>query len=135
MAPPFDVSFCSSCGLPLLVMWSIYPRGQAGVGLLILRITACTLGLSLIRFEFRTFYDSILAVPLAFVLIGLFSRVSSGSAAFFALGLLLHSHHDPAKSVALFVALCASLALTGPGGLSLDSALYGQHRIILPPRQ
>jgi uncharacterized membrane protein YphA (DoxX/SURF4 family) len=112
-----------------------FPRGTAGVGLILLRITASGL-LIAIAFDNLSRGDasmlSVSVVVLAiFVVLGLFTTVASSLAAMLTVMLFLLYQQTLASSTVTTV-VCMALALQGAGAYSLDARLFGQRRVVWP---
>jgi putative oxidoreductase len=110
----------------------IYPSGLTGAGLLLLRIGVAGSAVALVnaaqpRFGWVLVVWLVIAAPIA---AGIQTRALAAISAV-ALPLMF------ARSVSLdpltvHVVFAAALALVGPGAYSIDSALFGRRRIILP---
>jgi uncharacterized membrane protein YphA (DoxX/SURF4 family) len=122
-------------------LFSGFPDGWAGVGILLLRLSA---GLPLV-------YDGItglLATPQigpfvrelltigtgVFLLLGLWTPLSGTLAAMLQLWIAFEGA-DQLRAVLLLAAVGAALAMLGPGAWSVDAHLFGRKRIDIPNRR
>jgi uncharacterized membrane protein YphA (DoxX/SURF4 family) len=143
----------------MLKLYSSFPNGNAGLGLLLLRVVSggglmeqgrFALGnlLALAGSNNRTHAELIFGLILSFsgllIIVGLWTSVATGVAtvvAFLVAAIQVTSHGDLAGqsasvSAPLFLAfLSAVLALLGPGALSADARLFGWKRIRFPDQR
>jgi uncharacterized membrane protein YphA (DoxX/SURF4 family) len=129
-------------------LFSAFPRGRAGVGLLLLRAAVGVVGLFHGTLFLTNQTDTILenwVVGLALagsgvlLLVGLMTPLASTVVALATLALgvsWLHPAgadllHGP-LSAALLVIVATAVALLGPGSFSLDCRLFGRREIIIP---
>jgi hypothetical protein len=113
-------------------LFSTYPAGLAGAGLLLLR---AVIGLVLVLCPHHT--DGLVAAGGVLILIGLLTPIAGVAMA----GTMAGSQYVsaprdlPELSVVLLVAGCLALVLLGPGGWSVDSWLFGRREIVIPRRR
>ena len=122
-------------------MFSTFPGGSPGFGLLILRIalgsTALLRGAAFLSesgdWVFLNLTAGFIAVAVgAFLLIGFLTPIS-GAAVFTGSILFVAAGQNAALAVEIYVAAAASAtALLGPGAFSLDARLFGRREIIIP---
>ena len=114
-------------------LFSIFPNGWPGAGLLVLRIASggicyewnrrdCSFWISQVRFNRTHFNDS------GLLLIGLWTPVAGILAALLEALLILMSSQEPKEGV-LLICVCAAIAMLGPGCWSSDSVLFGRRRL------
>jgi uncharacterized membrane protein YphA (DoxX/SURF4 family) len=130
-------------------LFTTFPAGWPGVGLLVLRATAGAtilvqaaaylserrnLGIGARAFAFLLIADGLC------LLIGFFSPASSLVGAISTLGMALSwlplpvwnmFHFEP--SAIEMIAMCVATGLLGPGAFSLDARLFGWREITIPP--
>jgi len=110
-------------------LFSTFPNGQSGVGLLLLRLV---LGFVVVRHWIGS--DLVSAVAGGLVLVGFLTPFA---AAWVAGALSLSQLFSPPTdfnglSVVLLISASAALALLGPGAFSLDARLFGRREIVIP---
>jgi uncharacterized membrane protein YphA (DoxX/SURF4 family) len=132
-------------------LYSEFPGGYPGLGLLFLRLVACGM---LLTFEWRglavtkaaenhTMVWIALAVLLVsggvLVLLGFLTTVGSvvlgsieGAWGVYSAVTSIAGHYDPWPYPLLIVGVLTSLVLAGPGGFSLDAYFFGPKRIRIP---
>ena len=130
-------------------LFSAFPAGFPGVGLLLLRVVlAATLGghgfLCLLASDRVTFVallsTALLLLSGAFLLIGFLTPILSLLAAFECLAIawswfpfqLLVPTESKLALIPIIV-IAAAVALLGPGAFSLDARLFGWKEIVIPP--
>jgi hypothetical protein len=117
---------------PLRQLFSTFPTGMSGAGLLLLRTA---IGLVLVSCPHHT--DGVVASGGVLLLAGLLTPVAGLGMA----GLLVVSQYLafgrslPDLSVVLLVTGCLALTLLGPGTWSLDAWLFGRREIVIPRRR
>src|SRR5580700_4587821 len=116
-------------------MYSQYPGGVVGLALLLLRIV---IGSWLTRDGvFRWIANSQAGQSATQIVFGLRTSLAVTAAAGLLLASELYSHVSGGQSwfyLLLQVSLCASVALLGPGGYSLDARLSGWRSINISSR-
>jgi uncharacterized membrane protein YphA (DoxX/SURF4 family) len=130
-------------------LFSAFPAGFPGVGLLLLRVvvgaTLLAHGvLCLLSPERLTLNLSVICALLLLsglcLLIGFLTPIVSLLACFEALGIAfsvlpapLTNSFDSKLALAPIVAISLAIALLGPGAFSLDARLFGWKEIVIPP--
>jgi len=113
-----------------------FARGRPGLGLLMQRITAGSLIFTMITHQFWArgigLASFLLAVLALFMVLGLFTAISSVMAALLTVILFLFLRDTPLLVVATSASLCVSLSMLGAGAYSLDALLFGRRRVIFP---
>jgi hypothetical protein len=131
-------------------LFTTFPCGAPGFGLLLLRFAVAAV---LAEHAGACLFDAgassgawivgVLAAAAAGVLaLGFLTPLSAASAVVIAAGLALRVLPSPARSAfgvgsATFAVTlaAAALALLGPGGFSVDAALFGRREITIPPHR
>jgi len=130
-------------------LFSAFPAGFPGVGLLLLRVVVgATLGghgiLCLLSSDRITLVVSVSTALLLLsggcLLIGFLTPILSLLAGLECLGIAcswfpfqLLSPFESKLSLAPIIAISAAIALLGPGAFSLDARLFGWKEIVIPP--
>ena len=118
-------------------LFSTFPGGPPGAGLLLLRAAVALPliygGLAAVSAPDPALAALILAAAAALLLVGFWTPIASGLIAVTELGLAWWSPEAPWPLLHI-VALCAALALLGPGGYSVDARLFGRKQIQIPER-
>jgi putative oxidoreductase len=123
-------------GIVLRRLFSTFAQGWPGAGLLVLRLVACSaavasglhqLGLAQPGEPATLVVAAMIVSGLLFV--GLWTPVSGGLVAAFALWALIVKCGDPWSNI-LLAAMGAALSMIGPGVWSLDAHLFGWRRIL-----
>lgn len=136
--------------LPLQRLFSSFPDGRPGLGLLLLRLAvgavAIVLGVSCItsaahRVLSVWLVGAILTASGAALIVGLVTVIASVLLGLSILGIALAWIPTPplgslgAPMIGVLVAIVAlGIALIGPGAFSLDGYLFGRREIVIPPR-
>lgn len=118
-------------------LFSTFPQGLPGIGLLLLR---ATVALPLLQHTLFGVLDNSPPGPLRLaatcaallLLIGLWTPVAGGLVAFIEIGLAL-SHPAERWTFVHLGALGIALAFLGPGAWSVDARLFGRKHIQIPP--
>lgn len=135
---------------PLQRLFSTFPSGRPGIGLLLLRLVlgglAATLGvLELAGAVEHSILVSVVAAILvvsgAGLIVGFMTPLASALVGLCILGMALSWIPTPPLAsmgvtlVALLMVVTAiGLALLGPGAFSVDGQLFGRREIVIPPR-
>jgi uncharacterized membrane protein YphA (DoxX/SURF4 family) len=130
-------------------LFSAFPSGFPGVGLLLLRVVvgATLVGhgiLCLLSSERMTVLLSVASALLLLsgvcLLIGFLTPILSLLACLECLGIAfswfpphLMSSFDSKMALVPIIAISAAIALLGPGAFSLDARLFGWKEIVIPP--
>lgn len=118
-------------------LFSTFPQGLPGAGLLLLRVTAAVPLLSAGLLTAASPSPDVLEVVTAgaaiFLLIGLWTPLAGALIALAQLALALSHRAEPWPFLHV-AALGAALAMLGPGGSSLDARLFGRKQIQIPQR-
>ena len=129
-------------------MFSTFPNGWPGIGLLLLRTAAGGVLIVGCIARFQAWRDptflALLGAPLAivsgaFLLVGYRTRPAAGiSLAVIMTGLFLrvsrYTLFESKLAAALVCVIAAAVICLGPGAFSLDSRLFGRREIIIPTR-
>ncbi len=117
-------------------LFSLFPHGAPGIGLILLRVAVCV-GLllldpaSLIATSSAAIRWSILVVA-ASLLTGLLTPWSALACCVSAIAVLARTEQPASSLIVLIFGLsAAALMLLGPGAYSLDAVLFGRRRIRL----
>ena len=118
-------------------LYSTFPCGLPGVGLVLLRAAAAIplihAGLLTASSAAPVIVELVIAGAAILLLIGLWTPLAGGLVAVAELGLALSHPEEPWTFVHLGV-LAAALAMLGPGGCSVDARLFGRKQIEIPQR-
>ena len=131
-------------------LFSTFPHGSPGVGLLLLRAgasgaliahaAACLANRH--AASWGTWAVGVMAVLTgALLLVGLMTPFAGVLGALGSAGVALSWFPSPAPSTSgahavdlLLMVVTAAIALLGPGAISVDAALFGRREITIPPR-
>ena len=126
-------------GVPLQRLFSTFPNGWPGRGLLLLRVTGGLL-LLLSVINWRGNLHHLTGISLAIsaliailLVLGLWTPVAGVLSAAAEIPLLIQGADDPRFLICLMV-LGLSISMLGPGAFSLDAMIFGRHRLDLPDR-
>jgi putative oxidoreductase len=121
-------------------LFSMFPSGWPGGGLLLLRLTdgifllhtciACWLGNG---HHIPATLLAIVAALALLLLIGLWTPIAGALSAATMVPLLIQEVDEPRILICL-MALGVSILMLGPGAISIDAAMFGRHRLDLPDR-
>jgi len=130
-------------------LFSAFPAGLPGVGLLLLRVVVgITLGghgilclLSSDRVTLAVFLSTaLLLLSSALLLIGFLTPILSLLGVFECLAIVLSwfpfqllTPFESKLALVPIIAIAAAIALLGPGAFSLDARLFGWKEIVIPP--
>ena len=127
-------------GAPLQRLFSMFPSGWPGRGLLILRLIAGAFqiqdGILVLTGSPHREPTTLLLVPATagiFLLLGLWTPVAGLITAFTQLLVLVFGTNHP-RSTILLIAVGLSIAMLGPGNWSIDALLFGRQRLDLHRR-
>jgi len=125
--------------MPLSRLFSTFPRGVTGFGILLLRLTigsAVILQGQLYLSEYQAPFDKACLLATTALLLGLalgLGFLTRAAAMFVALGAIgIECCVQPSILIAT---TSLSLAMIGPGGFSLDARLFGFREIVIPRAQ
>jgi uncharacterized membrane protein YphA (DoxX/SURF4 family) len=129
-------------------LFSTFPRGLPGLGLLLLRVALGTVLIApsatvLVYANDSTFENPIVSLLEAgsgvLLLFGFLTPVGSVLATLVSTGIALSwipqdvlNVIQPKPAAALVAVMAAALALLGPGTFSIDCRLYGRREIVIP---
>ncbi len=132
-------------------LFSTFPNGSPGIGLLLLRFGvavvlvshgAACLGGAVASARGTWAIGVVSALTGAFLLVGLLTPVAGALAALASAGVFLSwlpsptpSTFGPGVAGVLPVVVAAAIALLGPGAISVDAALFGRREITIPARR
>ena len=126
--------------LALQRLFSMFPNGWPGTGLLLLRLTDGLLLLqSGIAYWFKEVHNgpatlvTLSSVLGFFVLLGLWTPIAGLFSAATQTALLVNQSDDPQVLICL-ISINLAIAMLGPGHISIDAAIFGRHRLDLPER-
>jgi len=130
-------------------LFSAFPAGFPGVGLLLLRVvvSATLVGHGILCLQSSDRVTLVVLVSFAFLLlsgvcllIGFLTPILSLLACLESLGIVfswgplqLLSPFESKLALVPIVAIAAAIALLGPGAFSLDARLFGWKEIVIPP--
>ena len=119
-----------------------FPRGGAGVGLLLLRLAVALQLLSETLFtEMAPWWQALLPAGLAALLtvlltvllvLGMLTPVAGAFASLSQLLCLAHAGWSQASPCIVGAFTAAALVLLGPGAYAADARLFGRRRLVLP---
>jgi putative oxidoreductase len=116
-------------------LFSIFPNGWPGAGLLLLRVASggylASAGLAAsITDGFRLVGLLPLTIVISggLLLIGLWTPVAGILAVLLEILMILKSSEEPKLGI-LLVCICGAIAMLGPGWWSIDSVLFGRRRL------
>ena len=118
-------------------LFSTFPNGLPGVGLVLLRVaTAVPLvraGLLTASSPAPVIVDVVTAAAALLLLLGVWTPIVGGVVAVAEFRLALLHISDPATFFH-FGVLAAALAMIGPGAYSVDARLFGRKHLEFPPQ-
>ena len=130
------------------LLFPIFPRGRAGVGLMLLRVVVAAAAVDHGVSSFVTCGESLWAAALAsrfallgglLLFVGFLTPVAAVYSAFYmaAVGLQMISSGGPGEFTTatcggVTIVLAASVLLAGPGSYSVDSYFFGPREIVIP---
>jgi uncharacterized membrane protein YphA (DoxX/SURF4 family) len=132
--------------MPLQRLFSTFPSGKPGIGLLLLRVALGGIALLLGTLELTVstgrspvvwMAASILLASGVGLIIGFMTPVASSLVGLCVLGILFTWIPAPplTSMVAILTVITAlAIALLGPGAFSVDGHLFGRREIVIPPR-
>ena len=138
-----------SGGFPLQRLFSTFPGGKPGIGLLLLRVAlggmALTFGALFLssRIEHAGVWviASVLIIGGVALVIGFLTPFASLGIGLCVLGMAFSWFQSTplipsgARLITLVIVITAvALALLGPGAFSMDGYLFGRREIVIPPR-
>jgi putative oxidoreductase len=116
-------------------LFSIFPNGWPGAGLLVLRIASggylLTNGITAIAASGSRSLSSLSltsTVPGGLLVIGLWTPVAGTLGALLE-GLMILKTIEAPKEGILLICVCVAIAMLGPGCWSIDSVLFGRRRL------
>ena len=125
-----------AAGRPVQRLFSTFPCGLPGAGLLLVRTAAAVplvhAGLLTAASPSPVIPEVVTAGAAILLLIGFWTPLAGAVVAVAQLDLAV-SHPAEPWTFVHFAALGAALAMLGPGGSSLDARLFGRKKIQIPP--
>jgi hypothetical protein len=116
-------------------LFSMFPTGQAGIALALLRLTAAAMLLMMAfpRGDFITSQWAFagLSVLAAFFFLGAFTPILCTLCCCIELAAVFGLRGVDALHMVFSIVDTAALGLLGPGGYSLDARMFGRRRVIL----
>ncbi len=126
--------------IPLQRLYSMFPNGWPGRGLLLLRLADGLLllhdgvaGMLGSSFHLRWVITPVSAMIGVFVLVGLWTPIAGVVSAAAEASLLIVAGTD-LRSALCVIVFSLAIASLGPGVWSIDAVFFGRHRIPLPDR-
>lgn len=118
--------------LSLRHLFSTFPAGPAGAGLLLLRVV---IGLALVLCPHRI--DDFATAGGVLILVGCLTPLAGmGLAGGLTVAQYVSAPREPPDlSLVLLVGGCLALVLLGPGAWSVDAWLFGRREIVIPRRR
>jgi putative oxidoreductase len=136
----FCVDWEDNEGVPLQRLFSMFPNGWPGGGLLLLRLTNGTL---LLHFCIACWLENAYRVAGAFLaipaiiavllLVGLWTPIAGALSAAAEVPLFMQGTTD-LRTLICLMTIGIAVSMLGPGAFSIDAALFGRHRLDLPDR-
>jgi len=118
-------------------LFSTFPRGLPGAGLILLRAAAAIplvyAGLLTVASSSPVILEAVTAGPAILLLIGWWTPLAGALIAVAELGLAVQHPAEPWRYVH-FAVMGAALVMLGPGAYSLDARLFGRKQIQIPRR-
>jgi hypothetical protein len=116
-------------------LFSMFPLGAAGIALILLRLSAAGMLLTL-SFPQGEITSSEwpfagLAVLAAFLVLGVFTPVLCTVCCCLEIAVLITLRSADALHLIFSIVDTAALGLLGPGGYSLDARMFGRRRVVL----
>jgi hypothetical protein len=116
-------------------LFSMFPLGAAGIALILLRLSAAgmLLTLSLPQAEMTSSEWPLagLAVLAAFLVLGVFTPILCTVCCCLEIAVLITLRSADALHLIFSIVDTAALGLLGPGGYSLDARMFGRRRVVL----
>lgn len=131
--------------MPLQRLFSTFPSGGPGIGLLLLRVALGGIALLLAALQLTSstgrtpmvwIAASIMLASGVGLIIGFMTPVVSSVVGLCVLGILFSWIPSPPLTLMVAVPLAIialAIALLGPGAFSLDGHLFGRREIVIPP--
>jgi hypothetical protein len=115
-------------------LFSMFPLGSAGIALILLRLSAAgmLLTISFPRAEGTSseWASAGLAVPAALLVLGVFTPIVCTLCCCLQIAVLISLRSAIALHLLFSIVDTAALGLLGPGGYSLDARIFGRRRVV-----
>jgi hypothetical protein len=113
----------------------MFPLGSAGLALILLRLSAAGMLLSVSstpgEVPSSQWAFTGLAIVAAFLILGVFTPIMCTFCCCLEIAILISQRGTAAPHLVFSIVDTAALGLLGPGGYSLDARMFGRRRVVL----